>query len=141
MTIKRCAFGLIIAALICVSLPAAAKDTAVDSVWAAAPVNVDGSVADWNDVTPATDKGSGGRYALKNDGKAGAIPTIVTYVDRNQYEVVKNGGGISTDGTNIFRIKNSYANFNLGDVNFMVGLQYRVLNRGSCSMTISPARP
>jgi hypothetical protein len=69
MTIKRCALGLIIAALVGGSLPAAAKDTVVDSVWVAAPVNVDGSVADWNDVTPATDKGSGGRYALKNDGK------------------------------------------------------------------------
>jgi hypothetical protein len=69
MTVKRCAFGLIIAALIGVSLPAAAKDTVVDSVWAAAPVNVDGAIADWNDVTPATDKGSGGKYALKNDGK------------------------------------------------------------------------
>ena len=48
----------------------------------------------------------------------------VTYGD------VNNGGGISTDGTTIFRIKNSYANFNLKDFNFLVGLQYRVLNRG-----------
>ena len=54
----------------------------------------------------------------------------------NQFEFnvtwgdVNNGGGIGTDGTNIFRIKNSYANFNLGPVNFLVGLQYRVLNRG-----------
>ncbi len=54
----------------------------------------------------------------------------------NQFEFnttwgdVNNGGGISTDGTNIFRIKNSYANFNLGPVNALVGLQYRVLNRG-----------
>lgn len=54
----------------------------------------------------------------------------------NQFEFnvtwgdVNNGGGIATDGTNIFRIKNSYANFNLGDFNFLVGLQYRVLNRG-----------
>ena len=54
----------------------------------------------------------------------------------NQFEFnttwgdVNNGGGISTDGTNIFRIKNSYANFNLGPVNALVGLQYRVLSRG-----------
>jgi hypothetical protein len=54
----------------------------------------------------------------------------------NQFEFnvtwgdVNNGGGISTDGTTIFRIKNSYANFNLGQFNFLVGLQYRVLNRG-----------
>ena len=40
------------------------------------------------------------------------------------------GGDIGTDGTGIFRIKNSYANFNLGSVNFLVGLQPRVLHRG-----------
>jgi len=69
MTIKRCAFGLIIAALVGMSLPAAAKDTVIESVWAAAPVTVDGVISEWNDVTPATDKASGGKYALKNDGK------------------------------------------------------------------------
>jgi hypothetical protein len=69
MTIKRCACGVIIAVLVAASLPAAAKDEAVASVWAAAPVTIDGAIADWNDVTPATDKGSGGKYALKNDGK------------------------------------------------------------------------
>jgi DNA-binding NtrC family response regulator len=31
--------------------------------------------------------------SLKKDGKAGAIPTIVTYVDKSQYEVVKRGLG------------------------------------------------
>jgi hypothetical protein len=40
------------------------------------------------------------------------------------------GGDIGTDGMGIFRIKHSYANFNLGPVNFMVGLQPRVLFRG-----------
>ena len=40
------------------------------------------------------------------------------------------GGDIGTDGMGIFRIKNSYANFNLGPVNFMIGLQPRVLHRG-----------
>lgn len=42
------------------------------------------------------------------------------------------GGGISS-GTNdrdIFRIKNSYANVNVGPMNFLVGIQPRVLNRG-----------
>ncbi len=43
-----------------------------------------------------------------------------------------NAGGISssTSDRNVFRIKNSYAYMNLADFNFMVGLQYRVLNRG-----------
>jgi len=40
------------------------------------------------------------------------------------------GGDIGTDGTGIFRIKWSYANFNLGPVNFLVGLQKRILHRG-----------
>jgi hypothetical protein len=40
------------------------------------------------------------------------------------------GGDFGTDGTGIFRIKASYANFNLGDVNFLIGLQHRILNRG-----------
>ena len=40
------------------------------------------------------------------------------------------GGKIGTDGTTIFRIKHSYANFNLGPVNFLVGLQPRILHRG-----------
>ena len=40
------------------------------------------------------------------------------------------GGDIGTDGMGIFRIKNSYANFNLGSVNFLIGLQHRILHRG-----------
>jgi hypothetical protein len=40
------------------------------------------------------------------------------------------GGDIGTDGMGIFRIKNSYANFNLGSVNFLIGLQPRTLHRG-----------
>lgn len=40
------------------------------------------------------------------------------------------GGDIGTDGTGILRIKHSYANFNLGSFNFLVGMQARVLGRG-----------
>jgi len=40
------------------------------------------------------------------------------------------GGDIGTDGMGIFRIKNSYANFNLGSVNFLIGLQGRTFHRG-----------
>jgi len=41
-------------------------------------------------------------------------------------------GGIdsSTSDRSVFRIKASYANFNLGPVNFMIGLQPRILFRG-----------
>ena len=40
------------------------------------------------------------------------------------------GGDFGTDATTIFRIKHSYANFNLGQVNFLIGLMPRVLHRG-----------
>lgn len=40
------------------------------------------------------------------------------------------GGDIGTDGTGILRIKHSYANFNLGSFNLLVGMQPRVLARG-----------
>jgi len=40
------------------------------------------------------------------------------------------GGDIGTDGTGILRIKHSYANFNLGSFNLLVGMQGRVLARG-----------
>jgi hypothetical protein len=40
------------------------------------------------------------------------------------------GGDIGSDGTGILRIKHSYANFNLGSFNFLVGMQPRVLGRG-----------
>ena len=45
---------------------------------------------------------------------------------------VNTGGEISssTANRNIFRIKNSYAYFNLGAFNFMAGIQPRILNRG-----------
>jgi len=68
MTRKTFAFALIIAALAALMLPVAAKDTVIGSVWASTPVTIDGAIPEWNDVTPATDKASGGKYALKNDG-------------------------------------------------------------------------
>jgi hypothetical protein len=40
------------------------------------------------------------------------------------------GGDIGSDGMGILRIKHSYANFNLGSFNFLVGMQPRVLGRG-----------
>lgn len=40
------------------------------------------------------------------------------------------GGDIGSDGMGILRIKHSYANFNLGSFNFLLGMQPRVLGRG-----------
>lgn len=69
MTRKMFALTLIIAALAGLSLAAPAKDAVVESVWAALPLTIDGAIQDWNDVTPATDKASTAKYALKNDGR------------------------------------------------------------------------
>jgi len=46
--------------------------------------------------------------------------------------IATNAGGIasSTNDRNVFRIKSTYANFTLGNFNFLLGLQPRVLNRG-----------
>jgi len=40
------------------------------------------------------------------------------------------GGDIGADGMGIFRIKNSYADFNLGAVNFKIGIQPQYILRG-----------
>lgn len=41
-----------------------------------------------------------------------------------------NGGGIGADGTGIFRIKNSYADWNMGAVNVKLGIQGTAIARG-----------
>jgi hypothetical protein len=43
---------------------------------------------------------------------------------------MKNGGGVGSDGTNNFRIKHSYADFTLGNVNSKIGMQGVVISRG-----------
>lgn len=45
-----------------------AADKAVTGVWAAAPVAVDGSDADWQGVQLITDEKSGAEFAVRNDG-------------------------------------------------------------------------
>ena len=55
------------------------------------------------------------------------------FVNKFEYNITFGdtvGGDIGADGMGIFRIKNSYANFNLGSFNFLVGVQPRVLHRG-----------
>ena len=69
LTNRRSAFILAAAVLVAVSMPLAAKDTVVQSVWTAAPLTVDGVAQEWDNATPLFDKASGAQYALKNDGK------------------------------------------------------------------------
>lgn len=55
------------------------------------------------------------------------------FVNRFEFNVTwggSPGGGIGTDGTGIFRIKNSYADMRLGTTRWTVGLQGAVLARG-----------
>jgi hypothetical protein len=69
MTHKTTAFALAMAVLMAVSGPVVAKDKVVESLWASAPVIVDGLEQDWQGLTFLTDGGSKAQYALKNDGK------------------------------------------------------------------------
>lgn len=119
------AVGLVLA----LSLPAAAIDNEFGGYWRTRAYT----------QKDFTGNDTGARDLQQVDTRTRLFYTAVFSEDFkfvNQFEFnvtygdVNNGGGISTDGTTIFRIKNSYANFNLGDFNFLVGLQHRILNRG-----------
>lgn len=62
---------VLLAAAAALVLAATAKDAAkiVDSVWAAAPVKVDGLDQDWEGVALRTDPDSKAEYAVRNDGR------------------------------------------------------------------------
>jgi len=63
-------FTLAAAVVIGLAVPMSAKEVVVESIWAPAPLTIDGAAPDWNDVvTPFTDKASGAQYAVKNDGE------------------------------------------------------------------------
>lgn len=54
---------------------------------------------------------------------------FVNKFEYNSYWGDGNGGDIGADGTGHIRVKNSYADFNLGPVNLKVGIQGAVLGR------------
>lgn len=62
-------FALAMAVLMALSVPAYSKDKAVESIWAASPMTIDGIAQDWDDAPPIFDKLSQAQYALKNDGQ------------------------------------------------------------------------
>jgi hypothetical protein len=68
MTIRRTVLALAAAALIILALPAAAAEETVQSMWASAPLTVDGVPNEWDESTPIIDNGSKLEYALRNDG-------------------------------------------------------------------------
>ena len=61
-------YPLIIAAVATLGVPGLAKDTIVQSQWAAGPIRIDGLDQDWQDATFLTDPDSKAQYAIKNDG-------------------------------------------------------------------------
>jgi hypothetical protein len=69
MTIRRSLAALAGAALIVLSVPAAAADKVVESMWAAGPMTIDGVAQEWDESTPIVDPGSKVEYALRNDGR------------------------------------------------------------------------
>lgn len=69
MTIRRSLAALAGAALIVLSVPAAAADKVVESMWAAGPMTIDGVAQEWDESTPIADPGSKVEYALRNDGR------------------------------------------------------------------------
>jgi len=69
MTIRRSLVALAGAALIVLSVPAAAADKVVESMWASGPMTIDGVAQEWDASTPIVDPGSKVEYALRNDGR------------------------------------------------------------------------
>jgi hypothetical protein len=70
MTIRKSAWRLAAAALVALTVPAAAADeTAIQSLWAAGPMTIDGIAQEWDESTPIVDDGSKVEYALRNDGQ------------------------------------------------------------------------
>jgi hypothetical protein len=68
MTRKGSIILAILAAVAVLGVSGFAKDTVVESRWAAGPVKIDGLDQDWQDATFLTDDSSKVQYAVKNDG-------------------------------------------------------------------------
>jgi len=58
-----------LAMIAALSVPAAAAEKAVESLWASGPMTIDGIAQEWDESTPIIDEGSKVEYALRNDGK------------------------------------------------------------------------
>ena len=66
---KRLSVGIVLAALAVVASPVFAAGQAVESMWQAGPMTIDGVAQEWDDSTPIIEEGSRVEYALRNDGK------------------------------------------------------------------------
>lgn len=61
--------SFILIVLLIVAGTAGAAEKAVTGVWAAGPVSIDGSDADWQGIPLVTDEKSGAEFAVRNDGR------------------------------------------------------------------------
>lgn len=88
MSIKR-SLILSLIPLAAIAAPAVAKDAPVQSLWAAAPITIDGVAQEWADAAPIFDKLSGAQYAIKNDGKDLYIIMVLRQASTIQYTGMK----------------------------------------------------
>jgi hypothetical protein len=69
MSRKAAIFTLALAALAFLAAPGPAAGQAVESLWQAGPITIDGVAQEWETSTPIIDEGSKVEYALRNDGR------------------------------------------------------------------------
>jgi hypothetical protein len=126
---KKLLFLLLTTAIVvALAMPAGAVDSEFGGYWrtrAYTQKNFSGDDSGARDLTQVDTRGRLYYTAVFSDDLK-----WVNKFEWNQTWGDTVGGDIGTDGMGIFRIKNSYANFNLGSWNFMVGLQPRILARG-----------
>ena len=126
---KKLLFLLLTTAIVvALAMPAGAVDSEFGGYWrtrAFTQKNFSGTDSGTQDLTQVDTRGRIFYTAVFSDDLK-----WVNKFEWNQTWGDTVGGDIGTDGMGIFRIKNSYANFNMGAWNFMVGLQPRILARG-----------
>jgi len=126
---KKLLFLLLTSAIVvALAMPAAAVDSEFGGYWrtrAYTQKNFSGTDSEAQDVTQVDTRGRIYYTAVFSDDLK-----WVNKFEWNQTWGDTVGGDIGTDGMGIFRIKNSYADFNLGAWNLKIGLQGAVIARG-----------
>jgi hypothetical protein len=125
---KLLVFGLAVLLVAAFTVPAAAFDSEFGGYWRARAFMQENFTGE--DETEAGD-------LTRTDTRTRLYYTAVfsddfKFVNKFEFNTVfgdTDGGDIGADG-NTFRVKNSYANFNTGAYNWLVGIQPRVLARG-----------
>ena len=125
---KLLVFGLAVLLVAAFTVPAAAVDSEFGGYWRARVFMQENFTGE--DDTEAMD-------LTRADSRTRLYYTAIfsddfKFVNKFEFNTVfgdDDGGDIGADG-DTFRVKNSYANFNLGEYNFLVGVQPRVFARG-----------